>query len=110
MRTTLHLGCSALGLLGALALGTGPALADPPPGRLLASQCSQCHGTNGNAVSGFESLAGESASELYNDLIEMKYRSVPEGIMDLQARGYTDEQLRLISNYFATQPRTSSGH
>jgi cytochrome subunit of sulfide dehydrogenase len=109
MQTTLRLGRSALGLLGALALGTSPALADPPPGRLLASQCSQCHGTNGIAVSGFESLAGESASEMYNELIEMKYRSVPEGIMDLQARGYTDEQLRLISNYFAAQPRTSSG-
>lgn len=82
--------------------------AEPPAGRLLASHCAQCHGTNGNAVN-FESLAGENASEMYNELIKMKYRSTPEDIMDLQARGYTDAQLFLISQYYATQRRTSGG-
>ena len=69
------------------------------PGRLLASQCAQCHGTNGTGP-GFEQLAG---SDLFNDLIDMKYRPV-EGIMDRQARGYTDDQLQLISDYFSTLP------
>lgn len=69
------------------------------PGRLLASQCAQCHGTNG-AGPGFEKLAG---TDLFNDLIDMKYRPI-EGIMDRQARGYTDDQLRLISDYFSTLP------
>ncbi len=59
-----------------------------------------------NSASGFESLAGDSANEIYQDLIEMKYRSVPEGIMDLQARGYTDEQLRMIADYLAAQQPT----
>ena len=40
---------------------------------------------------------------LFNDLIDMKYRPI-EGIMDRQARGYTDEQLRLISDYLSTLP------
>lgn len=74
----------------------------PPPGRTLASQCAQCHGTNGNGP-GFDELAGKSANELYGELQEMKARPV-EGIMDRQARGYTDEQLRLISEYLSTQP------
>lgn len=69
------------------------------PGRLLASQCAQCHGTNG-AGPGFEKLAG---TDLFNDLIDMKYRRI-EGVMDRQARGYTDAQLRLISDYFSTLP------
>lgn len=69
------------------------------PGRLLASQCAQCHGTTG-AGPGFEEIAGK---DIFRDLIEMKYRPV-EGIMDRQARGYTDEQLQLISDYLSTLP------
>jgi sulfide dehydrogenase cytochrome subunit len=108
MRLSLIRTPALLAVLGALA--AAPALAaEPPAGRLLASHCAQCHGTNGNAVN-FESLAGESANELYHELIEMKYRSRIEGIMDLQARGYTDAQLWLISQYYAAQPRTGSSH
>ncbi|MCA1979614.1 MAG: c-type cytochrome [Thiobacillus sp.] len=84
----------------ALLLTALPASAGP--GRLLAAQCAQCHGTNG-AGPGFESIAGKSASSLFHELLDMKYRPV-EGIMDRQARGYTDEQLRLIADYLATQP------
>ncbi|WP_425485618.1 c-type cytochrome, partial [Hydrogenophaga aromaticivorans] len=40
-----------------------------PPGRLLASNCFQCHGTNGRGP-GFERLAGESADEIYDELRE----------------------------------------
>jgi cytochrome subunit of sulfide dehydrogenase len=72
------------------------------PGRLLASQCAQCHGTNG-AGPGFDEIAGKSASELFHELIEMKYRPI-EGIMDRQARGYTDDQLGLIASFLSTLP------
>lgn len=77
----------------------------PPPGRALASQCAQCHGTNGNGP-GFDELAGKPAGELQGELREMKNRTVIESIMDRQARGYTDEQIRLISEYLSTQPGT----
>lgn len=77
------------------------AQAEPSRGAVLAAQCAQCHGTNGTG--GFEALAGRAAASLYNDLLEMKARPI-EGIMDRQARGYTDEQLWLISQYFAAQP------
>ncbi len=87
----------------ALALGltaaTG-ALAAPPAGQLLASQCAQCHGSNGNGP-GFDKLSGMSARELNNEMLEMKYRSVPEGIMGRQAHGYTDAQILLIADYLS---------
>lgn len=94
-----------ISLLSRTALGCAALLAVIAPasaaeaGRLLASQCAQCHGTNG-AGPGFEELAGK---DLFNDLIEMKYRPI-EGIMDRQARGYTDAQLRLIADYLSTLP------
>lgn len=95
MRTGMALVCAII--------GSSMAHAAPPAGQLLAAQCAQCHGTGGNGP-GFDELAGKSASELYNDLREMKARSVIESIMDRQARGYTDAQLRLIANYLSTLP------
>jgi len=88
--------------LAGFALLFAAASAQAEPGRLLASQCAQCHGTNG-AGPGFDELAGKSAGELYHELIEMKYRPI-EGIMDRQARGYTDGQLYSISNFLSTLP------
>lgn len=88
--------------LAGFALILAATSAHAEPGRLLASQCAQCHGTNG-AGPGFDEIAGKNARELYNELREMKYRPI-EGIMDRQARGYTDSQLDLISNYLSSLP------
>ena len=93
--------------LAALALLAASVPAGAEPGRLLASQCAQCHGTDG-AGPGFDELAGKSASELFDELVEMKHRRI-EGIMDRQARGYTDEQLRLIADSLSAQPGNGEG-
>ncbi len=68
----------------------------PSAGRLLASQCAQCHRTDANPNKGFEDLIGE---EIYGDLDEMKRESKRE-LMHLQANGYTNEQIILIDDYF----------
>jgi cytochrome c553 len=74
--------------------------------RLLASQCAQCHGTNGT---GREHLAGKSYGELLEELIEMK-RSPKRDLMHLQAKGYSDQQLSLIAAYFSgLVPASASG-
>jgi len=70
-------------------------------GRLLASNCFQCHGTNG--AGGFEKLVGESSSEIYKDLKKFSNGSEdPNGIMAAHAMGFTDAQMNLIANYFAS--------
>lgn len=93
-RRTLH------GLV--LALASLPAFAQttsaPPPGRLLASNCYQCHGTNGSG--GVETIRGESVSEIYNELKEMQRKSSPE-MMDMHARGYTDAEIKLLATYLS---------
>jgi cytochrome c553 len=79
----------------------------PPAGRLLASNCFQCHGYDGKSSIGFERLSGESSNEIYNELREMRTKSKPD-IMDMHARGYSDAQLRLIANYLSAQKTTTS--
>ena len=77
-------------------------VANPPAGRLLASNCFQCHGTNGKGP-GFESLAGKSASELFKDLKEHQQGKEGDGIMARHALGFTDEQLRALAQWLSTQ-------
>ncbi len=68
----------------------------PSAGRLLASQCAQCHRTDANPNKGFEDLIGE---EIYGELTEMKRKNKLE-LMHLQAKGYSDAQIRLMDDYF----------
>lgn len=75
-------------------------LTTPSAGRLLASQCAQCHGTDGISVSGIESLAGES-DEILGEMSGMK-RSTRNKVMHLQAKGYSDTQIREIATYFSS--------
>lgn len=75
------------------------------PGRLLASNCFQCHGTDGRGDGTFERLAGKSASEIYGELREMKAENKRGEIMTIHALGYTDAQLRSIADYFSKQKR-----
>ena len=89
----------------ALALSTGLASAQAQvgqPGRLLASNCFQCHGTNGNGP-GFDTLAGKSASEIYQELKEFQSGKEGNGIMARHAMAYTDAQMKLMSTWFASQ-------
>ncbi len=79
----------------------------PPAGRLLASNCFQCHGYDGKSSIGFERLSGESSAEIYKELIEMRTKSRPD-IMDMHARGYTNAQIRLIADYLS-KSKTASG-
>ena len=92
------------GLLAALLLaGTATTQAQTVPnGRLLASNCFQCHGTNGKGP-GFDTLAGKSSSEIYKDLKEFQSGKEGNGIMAKHAMGFTDAQLLSLSSGLSTQ-------
>lgn len=74
----------------------------PPAGRLLASNCFQCHGTNGKGP-GFDRIAGKSASELYGELKEFQSGKEGNGIMARHAMGFTDAQLHSLAQWLSTQ-------
>lgn len=91
-------------LLGlALACWASTASAQTPPvGRLLASNCFQCHGTNGKGP-GFDTLAGKSASELYSEMKAFQSGKEGQNIMAKHAMGYTDAQLRALADWLSKQ-------
>ena len=87
---------------GLLLVSTSLAAQTTPAGRLLASNCFQCHGTNGKGP-GFDKLTGMSATKIYNELLEFRSGKEGDDLMAKHAMGYTDEQLRLLSAWLATQ-------
>ena len=88
-----------------LLASAGAHAADPNLGRNLAATCANCHGTNGHAVpgAGMDSLAGESKTKLLQKLADFKSGDKPASIMHQITKGYTDEQLGLIADYYAAQ-------
>ncbi|MDQ5769793.1 c-type cytochrome [Thiothrix subterranea] len=85
-----------------------PAITAPDGSRLLASQCFQCHGMNGVSASGIDSIAGESAASLVEEMLEMKY-STEIDIMHYQAKGYSEDEIRSMAVYIAALPRSANG-
>lgn len=75
--------------------GSTPPVAQPAntAGRLLASNCFQCHGTMGRG--GFESIRGGEAGEVR----EYLGKSASGDIMAAHAQGYTRAQLDAIVTY-----------
>lgn len=88
-----------------LAVAGASHAADPNLGRNLAATCANCHGTNGKAVpgAGMDSLAGESKTKLLQKLADFKSGDKPASIMHQISKGYSDEQLALIADYFEAQ-------
>lgn len=73
--------------------------------RSWAASCANCHGTNGKAQPGIESLAGMSATDMVKKMSEFKAGTRPATIMHQLSKGYSDEQIASIAAYFAAQQK-----
>lgn len=72
--------------------------------RSLAATCANCHGTAGVAKGAMPSLAGRSEAELVKLLTNFRNGTQPATVMHQIAKGYTEEQLKLVSKHFAALP------
>ena len=75
-------------------------------GRNLAAQCANCHGTNGNAQAGGIALAGRDRKYIVDQMAAFKSGArsgAAATIMHQIAKGYSDEQIALMADYFAAQ-------
>ena len=97
---------SVLGFVLLAAAGWPVHAQDRNLGRNLAAQCANCHGTNGNAQPGGFPLAGRERKYIVDQMTAFKSgaRTGPAStIMHQIAKGYTDEQIALMADYFAAQ-------
>jgi cytochrome subunit of sulfide dehydrogenase len=94
--------CGAAVLLP-LAAAAQPSDAQALQARSLAATCANCHGTQGRAKGDMKPLAGMPADKMLALLADFKTGRQPATVMHQISKGYTDEQLRLIAQYFAAQ-------
>jgi cytochrome c553 len=92
----------SIGILFALSSACAAQNAMSPPGRLLASNCAQCHGTSDTAP-GFDRLTGKAASKLLRKMHKYQSGAEGEGIMTRHAMGYTEQQLRDLVQWLSQQ-------
>jgi len=85
-----------------------PSLAPPVPlsAEYLASNCANCHGTDGRAVQGaaMPALAAMPADYFAEQMRLFRDGGRKATIMHQLARGYTDEQIDALAAYFSKQP------
>jgi cytochrome c553 len=106
---------SAAGLLAAsLALAQQPAPPSFAPSNLtptgvrsLAATCAACHGTNGRPApnSTLPGLAGKPSGELLTAMTQFKEGKKPATLMHQLSKGYSDEELQALADYFSKQSR-----
>jgi cytochrome c553 len=101
MRHAAHRAAAFLVLSAAAGLAQAQ---DANLARNLAATCANCHGTNGHARGDMKPLAGVAADKILAMLNDYKSGNQPATIMHQIAKGYTEEQLRLVAGYFAAQP------
>ncbi len=87
--------CLLLSLSGLQAEERNPAL--------LASACAACHGTNGHSVVGTPSLAGLDKMYFIEQMQQFQTGERPSTVMMQHAKGYTEEEIRLLAAYFSQQ-------
>ena len=101
----MHAGKTLAVLLGSgLLLGTAH-LSAAPTATMLANTCAGCHGTDGASTGpATPSIAGNSEIYMVDSMIAFKNGERPSTIMGRIAKGYSEEEFKLMGSYFAKQP------
>ena len=73
----------------------------------MASACAMCHGTQGKPVEGSSvaALAGRPRDEIVQSMAQFKSGQKPATIMHQIAKGYTDDQVKAVAAFFASQAK-----
>lgn len=104
MKTTRLMACAiALPFLIGVAHAQQAAEADLRSAGFLASNCANCHGTLGNAQGAMLSLAGQQKTYIVEQMRAFRDGKRPATIMHQLAKGYTDQQIELIADFFSRQ-------
>ena len=84
-----------------------PAFAqESPAARSLAATCTACHGPDGkSAAPEMVPLAGLSRENIASRMRAFRDGVRPSTIMQQITRGYSEQQIDLIADYFSRRPR-----
>ncbi len=97
-------GVCAIGIsLANAASAQMPSSPDLRAGGFLASNCANCHGTLGTAQGAMPSLAGQPKTFIVEQMRAFRDGKRPATIMHQLAKGYTDQQIEVIAEFYSRQ-------
>lgn len=73
-------------------------------GIMLSNSCAACHGTDGKSPGSIPGIYGKSYEFIVQALTDFREDNRPATVMGRHASGYTDEEIRLIAEYFSNLP------
>jgi sulfide dehydrogenase cytochrome subunit len=76
---------------------------DMRDGRLLAAACAACHGTDGQSQEVMPKLAGMQRDYLVEQMQAFRSGTRKATVMHQLSRGYSEQQIRLLADYFASR-------
>src|SRR4051812_5634296 len=83
-----------------LPFGVAAQSAAPPPG---AASCSGCHAGSAGADTPVPRLVGRDPAELTAAMQQFRAGQRPATVMDRIAKGFSEEEIRAISTWYAAQ-------
>ncbi|MGD8811812.1 MAG: cytochrome C [Thioalkalispiraceae bacterium] len=95
------LSLQALIIVNLLLLGNSLQASGVSRGAMLSNSCSACHGTDGKSPGAIPSINGKSSDFISKALKDFRQGSRPSTVMGRHAKGYSDEEIQLIADYFS---------
>jgi sulfide dehydrogenase cytochrome subunit len=100
MRASIVISGLAAVVVAVLLLASPGQAGDVSRGEMLSASCAGCHGTDGHSPGSIPDISGKSAEFIRTSLLEFKSDQRPSTVMGRQAKGYSDEEIQLIAEYF----------
>lgn len=72
-------------------------------GVMLSNSCAGCHGTGGRSPGAIPSINGKTAQFIRQALTDFRSGKRPGTVMGRHAKGYSEEEIKLIADHFSTQ-------
>lgn len=87
-----------------LSLCSVPAGSEPiTQGAMLSITCNGCHGTDGNSKGSIPSIKGIPAETISKAMRDFRDDKRTATVMNRHAKGYSDGEIKLIAEYFASK-------
>ena len=101
MQTSKRIQLVAAAIVVSLLLASPGQAGDLSRGEMLSVSCAGCHGTDGHSPGSIPDISDKSAEYIRTSMEEFRSGKRESTVMGRQAKGYTDEEILLIAEYFA---------
>lgn len=97
--------CAGVALAAAVAVPAVAQAQEDLQARSWAASCASCHGTEGRSQGVIPPLAGRPKEELVRAMLDFKADRRSASVMHQHAKGYSDQQIERMADYFSKQKK-----